>query len=398
MWCRSLGFLAVCCAAFSAARLRAAERASGRQEAFFRAREHRTEYAGPGREDVAPATVDEIRIGYFGPGDPADPEGGDLWCAAQLALDEANAAGGYHGKPFRLVAAWSENPWGTGVAQVARMVYREKVWAIVGGIDGPSTHLAEQVVVKSRLTLLGPASTDKTANLANVPWMFSLLPGDHLGAPVLAGAIESIGKGPLVLVSADDHDSRHFTSELEKGLSLRHLVPQYHFQCRQGMADLDPLVERVLRPGPAAIVIAAGANDSARLVKAVREGGFSGTVLGGPSIARKSFSEQAKAAAEGVVFPLVWDPQDGFGEFEREFRARFDRPPDYAAAQTYDAVRLLVAAIRKAGLNRARIRDAVEQISPWTGVAGTITWDALGANTRAVRLGVIRDGRPVAPP
>ena len=32
-----------------------------------------------------------------------------------------------------------------------RIVYQDRVWAIIGGIDGPSAHLAEQVVAKARL-------------------------------------------------------------------------------------------------------------------------------------------------------------------------------------------------------------------------------------------------------
>ena len=108
-----------------------------------------------------------------------------MWCAACLAIEEANQAGGYEGLPFRLVPGWSGNPWGSGITAVTRMVYSQKVWAVIGGIDGPSTHLAEQVVAKARLPLLSPGSTDKTVNLANVPWMFSCVPDDHLLAPVL---------------------------------------------------------------------------------------------------------------------------------------------------------------------------------------------------------------------
>ncbi len=374
-----------------------------RHSVFFDARQHKTHYAGPGREDLPPEQVGAVLLGYFGPSDPSHPEGGDLWSAAQLALDEANAAGGYRGKPFRLVAVWSDNPWGTGVAEVVRMVYRERVWAIIGGIDGPSTHLAEQAVAKARLTLLNPASTDKTVNLANVPWMFSLLPGDHLAAPVLAAAIsERVGERPFVLISADDHDSHCFAKELKQDLHQCHIAPRYHFQCHRGEPHIEQLVKRVVDSQAAAAVLMAGPHDSARLVKGLREAGFSGTVFGSPGMGRRGFVQKAGRAAEGVLFPLLGDPQKGFAAFAREFRTRSGHSPDYAAAHTYSAVRLLVAAIRKAGLNRAAIRDAVEQLSPWPGVAGAVTWDPLGANSRKPTLGTIRNGDAVpvrpAPP
>jgi len=438
-------FFAIGCLA---AAILASENAPQEQPApqpFFRLREHRTEYAGPGREEPPADEVDEIRIGYFGPDDPAHPEGGQMWLAARLAVEEANREGGYRGKPFRLVPAWSENPWGTGVAQVARMVYAERVWAIVGGIDGPSTHLAEQVVAKARLPLLSPASTDKTVNLANVPWMFSLVPGDHLQAPVVAEAISSrVGDEPFVLVSGVDHDSQLFAVELAKCFTRLRMAPRYHFKCERAPGDVarlgsisklapalgvagverqraprDPascgvaalhhshpsadvagLVSRILAAKPSAVVLIAGADQSARLLIALREGGFAGLVFGGPAMGRRRFREQSGDAAEGVLFPFLYDHRkaseaEASKEFLQAFETRSGGPPDYAAAHTYDAVCLLVAAVRKAGLNRARIRDAIQELSPFAGVTGPVKWDPLGSNTRPVPLGTIHDARVV---
>lgn len=367
-----------------------------RPSPYFELRKQQAEYAGPGREDPAPGEVQEVLLGYFGPSDPSHPDGGDLWSAAGLAVEEANRQGGCQGKPLRLVASWSENPWGSGVSQVVRMAYDDKVWAIVGGIDGPSTHLAEQVVAKARLALISPASSDKTANLANVPWLFSCLPGDHLQAPVLAAAIaDRVGRAPLVLVSTTDHDSHLFAQELNKSLTKHRLLPHYHFQCEPQTPQLADLAARVVKAEPAAVALIAGAHDSARLITALRQRGFSGIVFGSASMGRRRFQQEAGEAAEGVFFPLLYVPQETNDEFVKTFQARFNRSPDYAAAHTYDAVRLLVAAIRKAGLNRARIRDAVEELSPWKGVTGSVSWDPLGSNTRSVRLGTIQDGLAV---
>ena len=363
------------------------------REAFSRARDRAAGYAGPGREAPDPAGVREVLIGYFGPDDPRHPEAGDLWCAARMAVDEANARGGFRGTPFRLVAGWSDSPWTAGARHLTRMVYEDKVWAVLGGIDGPSTHLAEQVVAKARLTLVSPAATDKTVNLANVPWMFSCLPGDHLLAPPLATEVAARAGGkPFLLVSADDHDSHLFAVELSKCLSERGLAPCRHFEFRQEEPDLRELVARVLEPKAEAVILAAGARTSARLAAALRGGGFVGTIFGGPAMGRWRFLEEAGPAAEGVIFPLLYPPPGDPADFAQAFQARFGRPPDYAAAHAYDAVRLLLAAIGKAGLNRARIGDAVRDLSPWTGVTGAVTWDPLGSNTRAVRLGTIRQG------
>ena len=369
------------------------------QEVFFDARVRQPDYAGPGRELPEPADVDEVLLGYFGPDDPDDPEGGDMWCAAQLAVEEANRRGGYRGKKFRLVAGWSKDGWGTGVVQVTRMVYYDKVWAIVGGIDGASTHLAEQVVAKARLPLLSPGSTDKTVNLINMPWMFSCLPADPSQAAVLSEAIEAnVGESGFLTVSAADHDSHRLLVELKKRLTRRGMNPRYHFEYAAERSDLDRLTKEVALANVDAVVLIAGVEDSTRLVVALRGQGFQGTIFGGPAMGRRHFAEQAASAAGRVVFPLLYYGDDASKTFEKAFRDRYQRTPDYAAAYTYDTVRLLIDAVGQAGLNRARIRDAIREISPWPGVTGTVTWSPTGSNTREVRLGTISNGRVVPLP
>ena len=358
---------------------------------YFDARKEQMEYVGPGREEPEPANLREVLIGYFGPSDPAHPEGGDIWRAVSLAIEEANTEGGYRGLPFRVIPVWSENPWGTGVSKVARLAYYDKVWAIIGGIDGPSTHLAEQVVAKACLVLISPATTDKTVNLAGVPWMFSALPGDQLAAPVMGEALLARCE-PFVILAATDHDSHMFLVELRKFLATKGAGPIFEYEFKSGTRDFSELAERVAGSRAGAAVLIAGPADSARLLATLRERGFAGRVLGGPWMGRRGFLQAAGASAEGVLFPLLENASPGFQRFAEVFTPRFGFLPDYAAAQAYDATCLLITAIRKTGLNRARIRDAVWELSPWDGVSGTIKWDPVGQNVRTVRLGSIRRG------
>jgi len=364
-------------------------------QVFFDARKHTPNYtANPRNPSPSNIDVKEVLIGYFGPSDATHAKGGDMWAAASLAIEQANRTGGFKGIPFRLVPAWSENPWGTGVAEVVRMAYVHKVWAIIGGIDGPSTHLAEQIVAKAHLTLLSSASTDKTVNLANVPWMFSTLPGDHLQAPVLAdGILAQVGREPFVLVTATDHDSYLFTVELVKSFSKLQMTPSYHFEFKAGKKDFTALVEKIIHIQTDTLVLIAGAHDSAHLIGAVRKKGFSGFIFGGPQLGRHRFLKEIDRITENVVFPWLYVPNKNSQEFEKQFFQRFGRHPDYLAAHTYDTVNLLISAIRQAGLDRRRIRDAVRELSPFSGVTGTIKWDSLGGNSRTVRLGTIKSGQ-----
>ena len=361
------------------------------------------EYLGPAGEGPDPASLTEVPIGWFGPSDPAHPLYGDLWTAISLAVEEVNEAGGLHGLPVRLIPRWSENPWGTGVGQIARMVHEDQVLAILGSVDGPGTHLAEQVVVKARLPLVSPVSTDESVNLAGVPWMFSVAPGDHLWAPLVAsGMLEMIGDGNFALLATTDHDSRLAAKELVGALAALERGPALRIDLQPGTTDLSTSLGRIGDDSPSAALVIASAPDSATLIRALRQRGFAGPIFGGPQLGRRLFMASAGAAAEGVTLPLLFDSTDQASEaakFAQRFQARTGFPPDWAVAHTYDATRLLLDSIRRAGFNRAAIRQGLIELSPWHGVVGLIEWDPTGQSLRPVtRLAMIRQGNIVPMP
>jgi branched-chain amino acid transport system substrate-binding protein len=112
-------------------------------------------------------------------------------------------------------------------------------------------------------------------------------------------------------------------------------------------------------------------------------------------MARHRFRAQAGPLAEGILFPSLSAPGKAEPDFVATFARHYGHEPDDAAAHTYDAVQVLIAAIRRAGLNRARIRDAVAGVSPWSGVSGPVIWDPAGSNARPAILATIREGRVV---
>jgi branched-chain amino acid transport system substrate-binding protein len=321
-----------------------------------------------------------LRIGYFGPDDASHPAGGTLWQGASLAFDEG-------AEEMRLIPAWDENPWTGGAKKVVRLVYDERVLALIGGIDGTSTHLAEQVVAKALLPLIDPASTDRTVNAAFVPWAFSLMPDDR---GLMSALADSLLSGPerdsFLLVLATDHDSRIMKAEFLAALDRRRARPHRIVEFHTGKADFD-----VVETDARAIVVLAGAADSAAVVRQVRQ---SMLVYGGPAFGSRTFLRLAGSAAEGARFPNPLGPSSRAADFATRFTTRYGEPPDYAACHAYDAAEMLIAAIRRAGPDRTSIRDAIRDLSPWEGVSGLIRWDKLGRNDRRATIAEVRDGRP----
>lgn len=370
---------------------------------FFDLRGHEPTFVGPPGERLAPEDVAEVRLGYFGPADADHPLYGNLWTAAQRAVEDANRAGGFHGKPFRLLSAWSDNPWGNGITQVTQLVYRERVWAIIGGVDGPTTHLAEQVVVKARLPLVSPLSTDESVNLTNIAWMFSLAPSDERVAESLVGALSPPNRSTAVaLLSSNDHDARRLTDALRKELDERHLTLRDQLEFVPKSETHDQLVRECLSRNPSEIILIADAAESAELVNRLRQSGFSGRILGSPACGRSLFAARAGSLAGDLVFPIIQQLSAADPATDSHSDTLLSAPPaseqpftstDFAALHVYDAVRLVTQAIQTAGLHRPAIAQALRDASPTRGLSGTIEWNRPGTNTRQPRLATLRAGQ-----
>lgn len=218
--------------------------------------------------------------------------------------------------------------------------------------------------------------------------MFSVVPGDHLWAPVLVtDLLASVDDGDFALVSITDHDSRAAVDVLLEELSHHDRVPLQRLDIRPQSSDLTAQLARLRLEDVAAVLVVAGPEDGARLLSGIRERSYAGPIFGSPQLARRACLEAAGEAAQGLRVPVLSNPEVDSTEledFETRFRALTGREPDWAASHTYDAARILLAAIGRAGLSRAAIREALVDLSPWQGVTGTIDWDPTGQNQRPV--------------
>lgn len=362
-------------------------------------RKQTLEYHGPDH----PASASDnhaITVGWFGPYATGAP-GADAWWVAQFAVDEANAARDPNAPCVRLLPCWTEDPWGSGAAQLVRMVYHEKPVALLGSLDSAATHLAEQIVAKANLVLISPVATDKTATLAGLPWIFACAPSDAAVAKVLVDAILEPVDPPLTtlaLLAATDHESRMLTREVMNNFSRRGRLPDLQVVLPPGAEQIENQLAALESAQPSAVIILASPDDAARWVIALRERLPQARLYGGPSFGRYEFLSRAGPAVEDVLFPVLFCPGDaspGVRRFREIFQARFGRAPDYVEALTYDATRLLLEALQRAGPRRAAMRVALADLSPWMGITGTVTFDGTGQNTRGkLSMGTYRNGLP----
>jgi branched-chain amino acid transport system substrate-binding protein len=157
-------------------------------------------------------------------------------------------------------------------------------------------------------------------------------------------------------------------------------------------------LERLKKVAPEALVLWADPRAAGRIVHHMRAAGMNIPVFACDRIIHPDFFAEAGPAAEGVVAVATFlpDEQDpGYRSFLERYRARYGSDPTAYAAYAYDGLMLGIQAIRRVGLNRAKIRDALAEATrtPHRGITGPISFEHDLSNRRRIAFATAREGR-----
>ena len=156
--------------------------------------------------------LDTIKLGLLIP----DKQSVAAKHGAELAIINANKDRS-NAHYYVLEVRDMEGPWGTGSKVMVDLVFDEKVWAVVGCVDGRNSHLAEQVSAKSHVIFLNTLSGDPTLSKAFVPWYFSCVPNDIQNAIMLTEELLSRKtKGKIAVVTESGYDTEMASENFKK--------------------------------------------------------------------------------------------------------------------------------------------------------------------------------------
>ena len=349
-------------------------------------------YHGPGRDTGHDMTGAEVRMGLLLPlAGPRQAEGEALRRGAQIAVDEENASSLPGGNRLLLVARDESGPWGQDSAQIVHMVFDDQAVALITSAEGGAAHLAEQVGNKIGVPVL-TLSTDGTTTEINLPWIFRVGPTDTAQARAFARDIYQNRKlRRVVLLTQDDRDGRLGSEEFAKAARELNAAAPTRIAVEPGEFP-EEMVWRQLATAQAAVIWTDAAT-AHRLAAGVRE--LQPTVP--LYLCRKAAQGDSSEESQPPCPPCghndanQWiaaapENREVWAGFYERYRLRFGAEPGIGAAEAYDAVRILAAALRQSGPNRTRLRDALAGISTFNGASGVISFDHAGNNTSQVTL------------
>jgi ABC-type branched-subunit amino acid transport system substrate-binding protein len=317
-----------------------------------------------------------------------------------LAIDEANARGGYlkRNVPFELVVSNDNGLWGASGNEIVKLAYKDRVWAILGTIDGANSHIAIRVALKAEILMINSGDTDPTFIETNIPWVVRVIGDDRqMGYLLVDYLYRKLGFKRVGVIRASNRYGRFGVREVRDSSRRLGSPVILEMAYEVGSDDFSLHLERLRDANVEAIVHWGDAKESALILNQMRRTGMRQPYFASERSVSDEFVEIAGTNAEGVVCGFPWNPErkDRKLEIFREnFRTRFGVEPDTYAAHAYDGMNMVVWATQVAGLNRAKIRDVLAYMTrPWPGVTGDIALSAALDDVGEVYLARFEDGK-----
>lgn len=318
---------------------------------------------------------------------------------ARLAVEQVNAEGGINGRPLELVNINTESDETKAVTAAKRLIEHEQVLAIVGAMSSGSSFAIIDTVQRAKMPLVANgASRGIVLPPDQKRWIFLVPLTDVLVQGRMLEHMKRQGFTKIALLNSDVAFGTNGREQLERHApahSIRIVIQQTFGNADQ---DMTPQLTKIRASDAEATVIWATGPGLAIATKNHRQLGIKTPLYVSHAGNDFNYLRLAGDAASGVLLPSSkiyvagalspTDPQRAVIEqFVAVYEKKYGKKPATFAGNGYDSVMIVAAAIRKAGPDREKIRDAIEELKGHVGVTAVYSYapiDHFGAHEDSV--------------
>lgn len=298
----------------------------------------------------------------------------------ELAIKEANAAGGVNGKKLEMRVYDDQGKPEEAAQAVTRLITQDHVALILGDVASSNSLAMAEKAQAAGVPMITPSSTNPAVTEKG-DFIFRVCFIDPFQGFVMAKFAREHLKANNVAVLQDNKSAysigltdvfkRKFT---EMGGKIT-ATESYS----QGDTDYRAQLTAIKKTQPDAIYVPGYYSEVGVIARQARELGLTVPLLGGDGWDSEKLFELGGSAIQGSYFSNHYSPQNPdprIQKFVSDYKAAYGGVPDALAALAYDAANVAIAALKKApDLSGKAIRDAIAQTKDFPGIAGTITLD-----------------------
>lgn len=324
----------------------------------------------------------------------------------EMMVDDLNQKGGVAGRKLKLIVKDTGGDPAKAISFAKQLIEEEQVFAIIGPPTSGETMAVKALAQESKTLLLSCAAAEAIVNPV-APWVFKTAQKDSHAIIKLFQQMKKMGTTKIGLLSSNTGFGKAGKDQIAK------LAPEHGVQIAadevydKAATDLTAEVTKMKAAGVQAILNWSIEPAQAIVIKNARQIGFTGPIFQSHGFANIQYVKAAGAAAEGVIFPasriVVADalpakhPQRALlVSYKQAYESKFKEDASAFGGYALDALGILVKAIETAGVDKEKVRAAVEGMKGYVGASGSFNFSATdhnGLDLDAFEMVTVKDGK-----
>ena len=342
------------------------------------------------------AQADTVVIGFNVPLTGfAAADGKSALTGVELAVEQANAAGGIDGKMIELQVYDDQASPKESVPIATKLATQDKVNIAISGSYSGATRAAAGVFQSNGIPYISAFAVHPGITRSGDFVFRTSFVGEVQGRAGAKLAGDILGKKRAVLITLKNDFGKSLAAGFKEaaGKFGVTIVAEYEYSIKD--RQFGPIVSKVKADNPEVIYASGYFFTAGPLVSQLRAAGIEAPIIGQEGYDSQKFIEIAGAAAEGTIITTSLD-RDSDQPETKAFIAAFEKKAGYkvdmVAASGHTAAKVAIAAMRQAGTtDRKAIRDAIAGLTLQAST-GEISFNKLGEVRKDVQVQVVKDG------
>jgi branched-chain amino acid transport system substrate-binding protein len=357
----------------------------------------------------------DIKLGVSGPFTGGSSSMGvSMRDGVRLAAKEINAAGGINGNKIVLIERDDEAKNERGVQIAQELINNEKVVATLGYINTGVALASQRFYQDAKIPVMNNVATGSilTKQFPNAPenYVFRNAAADNIQAPMVAKeAVEKRGLKKVAILADSTNYGQLGREDLEKALKTYGVTPVAVEKFNIGDVDMTSQLLKAKNAGAEVILTYAIGPELAQIANGMAKLGWKKPMIGSWTLSMASFIDTAGKNGDGATMPQTYiqspsttAKRKAFQEaYLKEFKPKNNNiASPVSAAQGYDSVYLLAAAIKQANSTEGpKILAALQDLkTPVDGVVISYNKPFSATDHEAIKakdvvMGVVENGR-----
>ncbi len=325
---------------------------------------------------------------------------------ALMIAEQINASGGIDGRPIEVIVEDTEGDNTKGVLAARKLITRDKVVAIIGPSRSGTSLAVRPVAEDYEVPLVSCAAAEQIVMPVS-PWVFK---SPQMDKDAVIRIFEHMNSRDIKKIGIITGTTGFGKAGRDQLLAL---APEYTLEIvadetySNDDTDMTAQLTKIKAAGAQAVVNWSIVPAQSLVAKNMNQIGLDVPLYQSHGFGNIKYAELAGPAGDGIIFPagplLAVDslPEEHaqkavLKKYKEDYESKYGEPASTFGGHAYDALHLVVEAIKREGATREGIRDGLEQIKGFVGTAGIFNMsptDHCGLTKKDFEMLTVKDGK-----